>query len=180
MKTLKLPEIIFKIAVITGLATVIFLQYSSMNSIVYVDAVRLMNNYRGMISARAEYELKINPLRANLDTLKKEFETKLQEYHEKEDKLSVSERKLYEELLGTKEQQYLSYQKAITEKMQREDQELTQKVLSKVNDYIKKYGEENGYDIIMAATQQGNIVYADKGKDMTDEILEGLNKEFTK
>jgi outer membrane protein len=173
-------EGLFKAFVVTGLGIVIVLMLRNQNSIVYVDAVKLMNNYKGMTSARQEFELRANPLKANLDTLKIEFETKLSEYHSKGNKLSVSERKLFEELLKSKEDQYISYQKAITEKIQKDDQELTAQVLTRINDYVKKFGEEKGYEIIMAATQQGNIIYATEGKDITDEILEGLNKDFIK
>jgi outer membrane protein len=62
--------------------------------------------------------------------------------------------------------------------VQKEDQELTNKVLDTVNDYLKRYGKEKGYRIILAATQYGNIVYAQDGIDITEEVMKGLNDEF--
>src|SRR6185369_13031260 len=92
--------------------------------------------------------------------------------------LSAKEKKLTEELINSKHEQYLNYQQVIKEKVQKEDQDLTKKVLDKVNDQIKKYGKEKGYRIILAATQYGNIVYAEDGMDVTDEVLKVLNNEF--
>ena len=66
----------------------------------------------------------------------------------------------------------------LKEKFQQEDQELTKKVLDKVNEYIKRYGKKGGYTIILAATQYGNIVYAEEGVDLTEEVLKGLNTEY--
>lgn len=172
-------EIVFKAVVIAGLVVVIALQFDKKESIVYVDAIKLVNGYKGMQAARQEFEQKTAAWQANLDTLKNELEGKIKEYQATQSKLSAKEKALTEELLQTKQDQFINYQNIITEKIQKEDQELTTKVLGKVNDYIKKYGEEKGYAIIMAATQYGNIVYAEKGKDITEQVLEGLNKEIT-
>ena len=147
-------------------------------SIVYVDSVKLMNGYTGMKVARKAYEEKTGVWKANLDSLKTELESKITDYQAKQTKLSAKERQLTEELLQTKQQQFINYQQIVSDKIQKEDETLTNTVLGKVNDYIKKYGEGKGYDIIMAATQYGNIVYSKKGKDITDQVLEGLNKEY--
>jgi outer membrane protein len=179
MKTKPTWEIGFKFVVVIGLLIVIAFQFEKKESIVYVDAVKLVNGYKGMQAARKEFELKTNAWKANLDTLKTELEAKIKEYEATGTRLTSKEKKLTEELLRTKQEQYMNYQNIIAEKIQKEDQELTGKVLGKVNDFIKKFGKEKGYAIIMAATQYGNIVYADKGKDITGEVLEGLNKEIT-
>jgi outer membrane protein len=47
-----------------------------------------------------------------------------------------------------------------------------------VNEYVKRYGEKNGYTIILANTQIGNIAYAEDRIDITDEVLKGLNSEY--
>ena len=152
MKRKSLLESGFKLVVIIGLAVVIAFQFKKADSIVYVDAVKLVNGYKGMQIARKDFEIKTNVWKANLDTLKTELETKIKEYEATHTKLSAKEKALTEELLQTKQDQYVNYQNVIAEKIQKEDQELTNKVLGKVNDFIKKYGEDRGYAIIMAAT----------------------------
>jgi outer membrane protein len=171
-------EIGFKMLTVIGIAVLISLQLKSNDSIVYVDAIKLMNGYNGMKEARKEYEAKATIWKSNIDSLKTELEFKIKEYQSKQASLTIKEKQLTEELLQSKQQQFMNYQQVISEKIQKEDQELTTKVLAKVNDYIKKYGEDKGYDIIMAATQYGNIVYSDKGKDITEKVLEGLNNEY--
>lgn len=178
MKTKTIWETSFKAVVVIGLLTVITFQLQKSESIVYVDAAKLVNGYKGMQAARKEFEMKTNAWKANLDTLKFEFDAKVKEYESTAGKLTMKERKLTEELLQTKQEQYINYENIIAEKIQKEDQELTGKVLGKVNDFLKRYGEEKGYAIIMAATQYGNIVYAEKGKDITAEVLLGLNDEI--
>jgi outer membrane protein len=55
---------------------------------------------------------------------------------------------------------------------------MTGDVLTQINAYLKKYGKAKGYKIVMAATEYGNIAYADEGLDITADVLVGLNKEY--
>jgi len=170
----------FKILTIVGLIVVIFFQVKKRDSIVYVDSVKLLNGYSGMKDARKAYEAKTGVWKANLDSLKTELQAKIKDYQTKQTKLTTKEKQLTEELLSSKQNEFVNYQQIISEKIQKEDQELTASVVGKVNDYIKKYGEDHGYDIIMAATQYGNIVYSKNDKDITDKVLEGLNKGYAR
>jgi outer membrane protein len=65
-------------------------------------------------------------------------------------------------------------------KAKEEEQKMTQTVLNEVNDYLKEYGEKHNYTFILGATGVGNIVYAKKSRDITEEILNGLNKLYKK
>jgi outer membrane protein len=172
-----LLEIAFKIIVICGFAVVIVLQMDEKPKIVYVDSIKLVKGYKGMQIAKKELETRITGYQANLDTLRDELENKISNYEKSKTKMSLKEKSLMEELIQLKQSQYTEYQKAVTEKTTQLDKELSLKVLGQVNDYIKNVGEKKGYQIIMAATQYGNIVYANKDQDITEEILAGLNQQ---
>jgi outer membrane protein len=178
---MKLKDIIYLvIAVVLFMAVGILytMHYGAQNKYVYVDVQRLANGYKGMQNAKKEFEAKTETWKVNLDTLRREAELKIKEYEATGAKLSARDKRAMEEMIQSKQQQYAEYQQAITEKMQKEDQEMTSKVLSEMNDQIKKIGKQRGYTIIMAATQYGNIVYASEGADITDEVLEGLNASY--
>ena len=66
----------------------------------------------------------------------------------------------------------------MNEKASQEDSEMTSQVIEQVNAYITKFGQDNGYQIIMAATEYGNVAYADESLDKTDKVLEGLNNSY--
>jgi outer membrane protein len=169
-------EIAFKAIVIIGLTVLVAFQFVKQERIAYVDAMRLLNGYKGMQAARQEFETKSGMLRANLDTLRTELQNEIANYERTTGKISSKEKALMEELISTKQQQYIHYENVVNEKIQKEDQEITTKVLERVNDYVRKYGEEKDFEIILAATQYGNIVYARDGMDITDEVLKELNE----
>jgi outer membrane protein len=167
-----------KIGLAVSIIVLYFLHFEHEQAIVYVDSQKLVAGYKGMQAARKEFEAKASVWKANMDTLQVDLENKMKEYELKQATLSKREKELTEELIQSKQEQYLNYQTAIQEKIQQEDQALSKAVLEKVNDYLKRYGKYKGYKIILAATQYGNIAYAHEGKDVTEEVIKGLNEEY--
>lgn len=146
--------------------------------IVYVDAIKLLSKYRGMEDAKKELDQRSLNWQANLDTLKKEADKAISEFEASKNLGSVRERQLLEELAKAKQAHVFNYEQTVREQFQKQDQELSKKILEKVNDYIKRYGEEHGYSIVLAATHYGNIAYGNKDLDITEKVLEGLNAEY--
>jgi len=94
--------------------------------------------------------------------------------------LLISEEKRAERVqeIQAKYLEYQRFQQEIwgdTGKLYQRNKELTQPIIDKVNAVIHKLGEEGEYDIIFDAAV-GNIVYAKEDFDMTDLVLDELNK----
>lgn len=154
----------------------LYQNYSS-QSIAYVDSSALLDKYQGMIDARTEYQKKAASWEANIDTLESEVKAAIMDYEKEASKMSTKEKELSQELIRTKQRQFRDYQEAIQQQAQQEDQAMTQRVLDKVNVFITDFGKRNNYKIIFGTTN-GNIVYAEDGLDITDEVVELLNKDY--
>jgi outer membrane protein len=157
-----------------------FLLYKEYNRerIVYIDSAQLVNGYLGMKEARTSYQQKTVAWKSNIDTLMQEVQRSIQKHEKEMSGMTKKERELSEELIKTKQKQLRDYQRAIQEKAQQEDTEMTTLVLEEVNTFLKEYGERNNYRMIMAATEYGNLAYADEDLDITKEVLEQLNKRY--
>jgi outer membrane protein len=168
------------IAIVLSLAAIAFaaIVYFNKNEIVYVDSIKLIANFEGAKVAKEGYEKKIAVWKANIDTLTMETNREAAKYEKEKKGMSAREQKLSEQLIATKQQQLESYRQATVENASKEDQEITGKVFKEINDFLKQYGEQKGYEFIMAATNVGNIVFAKKGNDITDEVLEKMNAEY--
>lgn len=153
--------------------------FTHKQEIVYVDSVQLVNNYKGMQDARKAYQQKAAVWKSNIDTLVSEVKSQIMRYEKEGSKMTSKERQLSQELIKTKQNQLAEYQRAMNNQAQQEDSKMTSEVVSQINAYLKKYGKAHGYKIVMAATEYGNIAYAEEGLDITKEVLEGLNKEYT-
>ncbi len=158
-----------------------FLGYRSYKqpTIVYVDSNQLINNYKGMQIARKLYQQKSAAWKANIDTLTIDVQKEILRHEKQSAKMTSKERELSQELIRTKQKQLKEYQLALNEQARQEDSKLTAGVIAEINAFIRKYGEGKGYTIVMAATEYGNIAYADQGLNITDEVLQGLNREYS-
>lgn len=126
----------------------------------YIDSNKLAINYHGTTAKHKAFLNQAKTWQANLDSLTTEMAA-----------LPPAQAK-------AKEQQFLQYRQAIQQKAQAEEARVNQEILTEINAYIKQYGKEKGYDFILGATENGNIVYAAEGKDITDDVLAGLNKQY--
>ena len=52
--------------------------------------------------------------------------------------------------------------------------------VEKINSYIADYGKKHYYKMILGATMDGNILYADEQDDLTQNILKDLNDIYEK
>lgn len=174
-------KIHWAVSLLTFVGLIAFVSYSfffKSNNIVYVDSNKLVNGYQGMIEARKAYQQKATSWKANVDTLASEVQQQIFTYEKEAPKMTAKERALSQELIRTKQKQLAEYQQALNTQAQQEDSKMTSDVLTQVNAYLKKYGEQKGFTIILAATEYGNLAYANEALDITTEVLEGLNKEY--
>ncbi len=176
-----LQRFLLGIGILNLLATIVLsvTVFTNDQKVVYVDSSKLLNNYKGMQAARAAYQQKANAWKANIDTLASEVQQQIFTYEKESPKMTVKERLLSQELIRNKQKQFSDYQQAMNTQAQQEDTKMTSDVVTQINAYLKKYGGSKGYKVILAATEYGNLAYADEGLDITNEVLEGLNKEYS-
>ena len=159
--------------------TFVIWQVFTPSQIAYIDNNKLLNNYKGMLDARKAFEQKATTWQANVDTLTSEVQKAIMDYEKESTKMSKKEKSLSQQLIKTKQQQLQNYQQAIQQQYQQEDAQMTEQVLAKVNTFLTEYGKKNSYQVIFGANQSGNIIYAVDAMDITDQVLEELNKNYS-
>ncbi|MEX2235385.1 MAG: OmpH family outer membrane protein [Cyclobacteriaceae bacterium] len=176
-----IKKIFLGITVFNFAAILFFLlfSFSTKPKIAYVDSAKLLNEYKGMQNARKAFQSKASVWKANIDTLANEVQLDVATFEKGKLEMTLKERSLSEELIETKKKRLFDYQQAINAQAKQEDEKMTSEVLDFINSFLKRYGEENGYEMIMAANEYGNIAFADKNLDLTEEVLGKLNSEYS-
>lgn len=127
-----------------------------------------------------EIEVKIKKLSSGFEAEVKTFETWATQMEKKMKDgllLSSEEKKFMEEFqrrqmaLGEKEQK-------LSMKVQEMQSENFIKATNRVNDFVKRYAQENGFDMIFQYQIGGQIIYINEAFDVTKDIISGLNKEY--
>lgn len=161
------------------LGLVAYLFFQSHHKVAYVDSTRLVSDYEGMKKARAAYALKTKKWQSQIDTLNEDFRASLRTYSKSIEKVDEVTKKSLRTGVELKKRQVEEFEKAIHAKAQQEDVRNTQLVLVEINKFLDDYGKEHGYSFILAANQAGSLAFADKGLDITDDVLAQLNHTAT-
>jgi len=148
----------------------------------YINSNKILESYKEAIDVRKQ----LQDINAQWE---KEARDKQKEIKDLNDQLESQSLLLSEERKTEKTQEiqtkYAQYQQFLQEKWNpqngesvKKEAELLQPVYEKINKTIKKIGEAEGYSFIFDVVQ-GNILYAaDDQPDLTQKLLDELNKEL--
>ncbi len=146
----------------------------------YIDSGRILAGSKEY----AEAQKKLEELKTEWQkqaAAKEEEIRKLQEELERQRLLlSPDTERKKEEEIRAKYEEYREFVDSIlspeTGKLAQKTQELSKPIYDKINAILERIGEEEDYDIIFDAFPQ-TIVYAKPEYDLTEKVLEELNKE---
>lgn len=144
----------------------------------YVDNTRLLLGYNGYKEAQADYEKKEAEWAKNLEDLEKELKASFIKYQSEREGLSIERRQKEEEILNYKKNNLLEAKERYSENIQRENDRLMEEISNQIEVYIDHYAQEEGYELIVGITEQGNVLYSEKDKNITEELLIGLNGSY--
>lgn len=63
-------------------------------------------------------------------------------------------------------------------KSEEKNKEIEKMIWERLNPYLVDYGKENKYTFILGANGTANVLYADEKMDITDELIEYVNKRY--
>lgn len=144
----------------------------------YINSQRILNEYpqakeiqKKLDEIRAGYEKEYNDMLAQYDQLAKEIES--QSLLLSPEKKAEKEKQLQD--LAMQIEKYRMEKLGPQGEFYKKNLELTQPLYDKIDQIIQKIGEQEGYDYILDVVQ-GVVLYAKPEFDITDKILEELNK----
>jgi outer membrane protein len=141
----------------------------------YVDTTKLIQEFSEMKAVEADFNQRSEKLKMELDSVAKGFQQEVMEYQENRATMSEAERKAAEQELMQKQQMLQQQQQMRSGQLRQESDVVIDSLITRVKNFVKVYGEENGYKYIFGSNESANIMYAEEGLDITEEILNELN-----
>lgn len=142
----------------------------------YVDTTVLIQEYSEMKEVEADFNTRSENLKRELDSAAQGFQQEVMEFRDNMATMSEAERQAAQEELMRKQQMLQQEQQMRSGQLRQEGDEVIDSLITKVKDFVKVYGEENDYTYIFGSNESANIMYAEEGLDITQEILEELNE----
>ncbi|MET2986446.1 OmpH family outer membrane protein [Aureibaculum conchae] len=147
--------------------------------IAYVDVEEIMKEYKGTKDTEATMKGKSDKLKSELDSLIANWQNKAKAYQDNAQKMSAKARQDREQVLMQEQQQINQRQQTIQQQVQAEGQESLETLSKEINDFVKNYAKEKGYNFVLGTTgSNGTVMYGEESADVTDDVLVQLNKSY--
>jgi outer membrane protein len=148
--------------------------------IAYINTDTIMAKYTMAVEMQKELKAKQTNLENSLKNQYTQLQKEEQEYLKTGQNLTLTQQKAKEKEFQQREQQLSQAMQQQPAQFQQEvaaqNEKLLNAVLAFVNDYNAKHDK---YNIILSYSKyNGPTLYIDKGLDITDEIVKGLNEEY--
>ncbi|NNF82099.1 MAG: OmpH family outer membrane protein [Flavobacteriaceae bacterium] len=149
--------------------------------IAYVDNGKVINEYQEKLDIEEKYKVRDEVFSKRADSIGQAFQLEAQDMQIKARKMSQQKaQEVYDEL-GQKQQ-------LLQQQLQFEQQQLQQafnseidSAIIKVKDFVKAYGERNGYKLILGTTDAAStVMFGTAEDDLTQIVLDSLNAGYKK
>ena len=148
----------------------------------YIDAQQILTQYEGWRMAQVELEKEQKRLESEYLTLEQQVDSLYQSYQKQEFMMSEERKR---EKANEIQQKQVELQEFGMKKLGPQNSEiiqiqnqLMQPILKILQDALDIVGKERGFDYILDA-QSGAIVFALESNNLTEEVLEQMNKLST-
>jgi outer membrane protein len=146
----------------------------------YVDTARIFEQYKVAQDAQKQFDRDVEAWNRDLSDLKIEIAKLKQELENQSLVLSDAKRRDKEGALNRKQSEYQAKVDEVwgpqSGKATRRNAELVANVIDKVKKVLDTLAQKEGYNLILDAASN-RILFGSKTYDLTDRVVEQLNKE---
>ncbi|WP_247232379.1 OmpH family outer membrane protein [Telluribacter sp. SYSU D00476] len=186
-------SLIWNIVLTVALAVLYFLHFSGSKSgsasssdssavggrrIVYVQVDSLLTNYDFFKETKKELENKRFQLENDLTTRGRSLENEIAFFQQRAQTMTLDQARATEQQLMKKQQDLVQYRDRSAQQLAQQEADKNEMLYKQIQEYIKKYNDENQYEFVLGYSQGGGILYADTTLDVTQKMIAGLNKEY--
>lgn len=156
----------------------------AITAIAIVDLDSIMAKYEFAIQANDELMSEAENARVNLNQKARSLENKMADFQKKVDNnafLSQDRARSEAEKLQREQQSLEEQSNQLGMKLQEKQMELSLQLQDSVDNALKVLNKDGRYSLVLTTSAlSGNILYNDPALDITDELLELLNKRYGK
>lgn len=134
--------------------------FMSKKEVAYIDIGRLAENYE---------------LKKDLENVAAQNLYKIRE--------AIDSLKMLQKVVGNNthiDSQLIHAQQVFNDYYSKSNQEINVKIWERLNPVIEQYGKEKQLVLLIGANGAGSLLYADKKRDLTDDLTDYVNRKYAK
>ncbi len=148
--------------------------------VAFINVEELMKDYGATKALEEKLKSRQEEIAKELDSIGTPFQLKVQQYYQDAQKMSAKKRAEIEQTLQQEQQILQARQQQAGQVLQEENQVLSDALTKKVDSFVADFAKVKGLNLIIGTAGNGTVMYGDEKLNVTKEILEILNKDFSK
>ena len=151
--------------------------------VAYLNVDSLLANYIFAQEANETLMKKQEDARLKMNTKLRTFQNEVSEFQRKLENnafLSRERAEKEQQRLAKKEQELQALEAKLTEDILLENQNLNKQLVDSLNSFLKEFNADGRYHVILSNNANDNVLMAAEQYDITSEVIEGMNKRYTK
>lgn len=155
----------------------------------YVNVDTLIDKYLVYKDLKKDFETQSRIKESELRNKGASFENEIANFQKTLDNMPVGEAKANERQIAIKGQEFETRKRELMRQQQeaendlyKQEEGIRKKLMDNINDFVKKYAEQNGYTFIFsyskAAALSGGMMYGQGSLDITLDVVKGLNEAY--
>ncbi|MEO0074432.1 MAG: OmpH family outer membrane protein [candidate division WOR-3 bacterium] len=162
--------------VVTGLQLV----WAKEFKIGYVDTDRVIARCEAAAEAKRLLTQEIGRLEAKVDSLRNDYEAARQEYDSQQLTLSEEGRRSKQADVEQKKRRYEAFLNEVygnEGRIEQKNRELIAPIVRRIDSAVARIAADEGFSLVVDAAKAG-ILFAVQGLDLTDMVIDELNREY--
>jgi outer membrane protein len=148
--------------------------------IAYFDMDSLEAHYNYFRDAQGVAKTKENDMNAELSTMEKGYQKKIQEWQKKGNTMTPAESEQAQQEYTSMQQNFQSRKDALQQDLYKNTEDLKNSIRKRIEDYVKDYNKQRTYAFIFAYDPSSFVYYKDTIYNITSDLLDGLNATYKK
>lgn len=168
---MKYNKILLPLVVVLAVGFCLFWSNHQSKKLAYVNTTMLYDGF----TLKKELEEKYSKVQLARQNLLDSIKFKIQYLSLKGAGMTEADKRQADEL----QRSYLYKEKEYAEANAATAQQYSDQIWKQINQYVDDYGKKQGYDLILGATGQGNIMFAREEDDITKEVSAYINRRYS-
>lgn len=144
----------------------------------FIDTEKLMKEYQEFKDFEAKFKTMSDRMRNELDSDAKKFQNDVLDLQKNAQSKGMEWAQKRQAELERRQQTLAEKEQNFMKKFQDESAVERDSMVSRMKNFIKDYGKENGYDYIYGTGDAASVLYGKEEYDLTTEVLNLLHKQY--
>jgi outer membrane protein len=146
--------------------------------VAYINSDSVLKNYEYFKVNSDKFEAKRKKLEQDMRNRAQSLQNDYEAYQRNLSNLTIGQAKAIEEDLTKKQQNLEMYRQGLGQEMMVEEQKINVELYGKVTSFLKKYGQDNGLQVVLKFDTSSDLLFAGDSLNITQQVIDGLNADY--